>query len=103
MTEKQITETIKEFVDIINFKNGAEIVVFDDGFLDTCHECELADEFVYTNKMKVALISNYLLWFYGSSKDDKEQEKLVDYYDRIIWKRVNNDILEKYKEETENE
>ena len=97
MTEKQITKTIKEFVDITNFKGG-----FEDGFLDSCPECELSDEFVYTNRNKVALISNYLLWF-SDPKDEQEQEKLVDYYDRIIWKRTNNDILEKYKEETENE
>jgi len=73
MKEKTITNTIKEFVSVTNFKGGWE-----NGFLDTCFDCEFHWE--NTNENKVLLIENYLLWYLGSNYNDEYCNNLINEY-----------------------
>ena len=75
MKQKQIINTIKEFVSITNFKGGIE-----NGFLDSCDVCELTDYFPNTKNNKIALVENYLLWYYGSNVNENYCNQLIYQY-----------------------
>jgi len=69
MTEKEIVHTLKEFVVNTNFKGG-----FEEGFLDSCDACELTEYFPNTRNNKMALVQNYIIWYYGGSVLQKGRE-----------------------------
>lgn len=55
MTDKEITKIIKDWIVETKFPYG-----WDDGFLDTCIDCE--HHWENTKENKASLIENYLLW-----------------------------------------
>tara|TARA_R100001015_G_C4614168_1_gene169979 strand:+ start:1184 stop:1447 length:264 start_codon:yes stop_codon:yes gene_type:complete len=80
LTQKRIKEILTDFCSKC-FYNP----VFDEGFMETTHGCELEMEDDNSDSMKKCLIGNYLLWYgydYVIQYDNTApfQEELINKY-----------------------